>query len=92
MDIAGIKASTDELVAQLPAIEAFLDDQRAKFAKTFSDGAALMQATIKEALATGQQTVGESLAAVTAERTEIVNDLHGIIDRFQILPRKDPLA
>ncbi len=74
LDQAG-KAAADEVIAQLPAIEAFFDAQLAKIQATIKD-------TVAEALTTIQATVGASLADVTAERTEAVNDIHGIIDRL----------
>lgn len=94
MDLAGIKASTDVLVGQFPQIEAFIDAQLAKVTKTFNDGIAALQQAVKDSLQTVEETAGGTLKDITAERIEAVNDLHSVIDRFQIniLPRKDPLA
>ena len=62
------KQAADELVAQFPGIEAFVDAQLAK-----------LQTTL-------EQVVGDTLADLTAERTQAISQLgdvlHGVLDRL----------
>ena len=84
-DQAG-KAAVDELVAQFPELKAFIAEQLA-----------LVRSTVQQIVADAKDeintVVGGSLAAITAERTEavkqIADEVHGILDRIQILPRKE---
>ena len=61
------KQAADEVVAQLPALETFVDAQLAKLQNTLTT------------------VVGATLADITAERTETINQLadvlHGVLDR-----------
>lgn len=83
------KQSVDAALSHLPEIEAFIDDQLAKIRATVAE-------SVKDGCDTIRQTTGEALAAVTAERTEAINQAeaaaHGILDRvgamkLQIPPR-----
>lgn len=62
------KQAADEVVAQLPALETFVDAQLAKLQTTLTT------------------VVGATLADITAERTEAINQLadvlHGVLDRL----------
>lgn len=83
-DQAG-KQAVDELVAQLPQLETFIAKQLTNIQNT-------LELTASNTLSEFTKTIGEALAAVTAERQELVNDIHGILDRLQlavqILPRR----
>ncbi len=69
------KQAVDELVSQLPQIEAFIDAQLAKIQKTLDDA-------VTKACGTIQETAGAALKDVTAERTEMVNDINDLITRL----------
>lgn len=79
------KQAVDEVVAQLPQIETFVDEQLTKLRDT-------VKQVVADAKAEIEMVVGDSLKTLTAERTEAVNQIgdtvHGILDRIQILPRK----
>lgn len=79
------KQAIDEVVAQLPQIEAFVDAQLTKIRDT-------VQQVVADAKAEIEMVVGQSLQTITVERTQAVNQVadtvHGILDRIQILPRK----
>lgn len=81
------KAAADEFAAQIPCLEQFIDAQLVKFQDT-------VKQIVADAKTEIETVVGGSLAAITAERTEAVNQIadavHGVLDRvqIQILPRK----
>lgn len=83
------KAAADEFAAQIPGLEQFIDLQLAKLQATFTQ-------IVADAKAEIEKVVGDSLAAITAERTEAVSQItdsvHAVMDRVQlqvqILPRK----
>lgn len=83
-DQAG-KAAVDELVGQFPQLEAFFDAQLTKLQET-------VRQIVADAKTEIETVVGQSLAALTVERTQAVNQVadavHEVLDRIQILPRK----
>jgi hypothetical protein len=84
------KQAADEVVAQLPALEVFVDAQLTKIQNT-------VKQIVSDAKAELETVVGGSLAAITAERTEavkqITDEAHSILDRINlpqlINPRKN---
>lgn len=68
MDILGIQKDVTAIQNAASSVES----------QTAKDAGALVSATFN-ALNT---LVGEALADATAERVEFVNDIHGILDRF----------
>lgn len=85
-DQAG-KAAVDELVGQLPELKQFIADQLAELQNT-------VKQCVADARAEIETVVGGSLAAVTAERTEAINQFadvtHSIIDRLSGLSIQIP--
>jgi hypothetical protein len=69
------KQSVDELVAQLPAIETFIDAQLSKIQISINQ-------MVVQAMGQLQQTVADSLKDITAEREELVNDVNDLITRI----------
>jgi hypothetical protein len=69
------KQSVDELVAQLPAIETFIDAQLSKIQISINQ-------MVVQAIGQLQQTVADSLKDITAEREELVNDVNDLITRI----------